>query len=78
MPFFPVPKFGYPVNLLSDSSVVTKDGAFIGSWSMDDSGGTYKFIPDGETEAVLRSAFKAELSRMIGEWLEQAAGSRRN
>lgn len=57
----------YPVNLCTDGSVVTKDGEYLGTWSMDE----YEypsFTPDGTSEPLLSHVVVGLLCLSIREW----------
>ncbi|MBL9046917.1 MAG: hypothetical protein JNK34_06335 [Tabrizicola sp.] len=74
MPPPPIPQLPYPINLLEDGHVVTKDGEYLGTWTTDESDAFYQFIPDGASEVLMESPFKGQLCRYIIEWLEEQAG----
>lgn len=63
-----MPNLPYEVNLLDDGSVITQDGALLGTWAMDSSGTIYQFIPDGSAEVLIEEVFKAAFCSMILEW----------
>jgi len=57
----------YPVNLCDDGSVITNDGEYLGTWSMDE----YEhpsFTPDGEEEALLSHVLVGLLCYAIRDW----------
>ncbi len=70
MPVASIPQLKYQINLLSDWSVVTRDGEYLGTWTTDESDAIYQFIPDGSIEVLLEGMFVGELCQMIREWHE--------
>lgn len=63
----------YPVNLCEDGMVVTRDGVFLGNWSLDDDECPF-FIPDGETEPLLEHVTSGGLAFHIRQWYEESEG----
>lgn len=63
----------FKINLCEDGSVITKDGEYIGTWSMDDNEHP-AFIPDGATETLFYSPWVGLLCQEIREWYEAKAG----
>jgi hypothetical protein len=58
----------YPINLLQDGTVVTKDGEFLGTWGTDESDAIYEFTPDGADSPTLSHPFMRMLCDQIEEW----------
>lgn len=63
----------FKVNLCEDGSVITKDGEYIGTWSMDENEHA-AFVPDGATEILLFSPWVGLLCQEIREWYEAKTG----
>ena len=63
----------FKINLCEDGSVITKDGEYIGTWSMDENEHP-AFIPDGATEALIYSPWVGLLCQEIREWYEAKTG----
>ncbi len=57
----------YPVNLCDDGSVITNDGEYLGTWSMDEHHHP-SFTPDGEGKALLSSVLVGLLCNDIRDW----------
>lgn len=58
----------YPINLLPDQTVVTKDGEYLGTWDTDETDAFYEFTPDGRSEPIFSDPFVGDLCKMIIEW----------
>ncbi len=68
-----MPSLPYEINLIEDGSVFAQDGAWLGTWAMDDSGTIYQFIPDSSVEVLIEEVFKAAFCSLILEWrIEQS------
>ncbi|MBY5590916.1 hypothetical protein HFO49_26095 [Rhizobium leguminosarum] len=61
--------FRYPINLCSDGSVVTRDGEFLGTWTMDEHEHP-SFTPEGASEPLLSHVLVGLLCLSIREWHE--------
>lgn len=59
----------YPINLCDDGSVVTRDGEFLGTWTMDCYGHP-SFTPDGASEPLLSHLVVGLLCWDIRDWYE--------
>lgn len=57
-----------PINLLDDSTVVTRDGEYLGTWGTDGSDAIYEFTPDGSSHPLLRNPFLGPLCEAILGW----------
>lgn len=62
------PHLQHRVNLLSDGTVVTDEGEYLGTWDTDETDAFFRFFPDGSTEPLLIHPFKPGLVRMIEDW----------
>lgn len=62
----------FPINLCDEGSVVTRDGEFLGTWSMDEHEHP-SFTPDGATEPLLFHVVVGLLCIDIRAWHERAA-----
>jgi hypothetical protein len=65
----------FPINLCDDGSVVTRDGVFIGRWSMDQ----YEFAsftPDGSMMHLMEAPTVGLLCMNIRTWYEEETGER--
>jgi hypothetical protein len=63
----------FPINLCDDGTVVTRDGEFIGDWTVDQ----YDFVsftPDGLTVASVEAPTAGLLCMQIRSWYENATG----
>ncbi len=60
----------YPINLLDDGTVVTRDGEYLGTWGADESDAIYEFTPDGSSEVLFANVFRGELCDTIRKWHE--------
>jgi hypothetical protein len=63
----------YKINLCDDGSVITRDGEFIGTWSMDENEHP-SFTPDGADEPLLYDNWVGLLCQKIMEWHEAQTG----
>ncbi|CDZ32720.1 Hypothetical protein NGAL_HAMBI1146_00030 [Neorhizobium galegae bv. officinalis] len=61
----------YPINLCDEGSVVTKDGEFLGTWTMDNHEHP-SFTPDGASEPLLSHVLVGLLCMNIRAWHEGA------
>lgn len=61
--------FRYPINLCDDGSVVTRDGEYLGTWTMDVHEHP-SFTPDGASEPLLYHIVVGLLCMSIREWHE--------
>jgi hypothetical protein len=59
----------YPINLCDEGSVVTKDGEFLGTWTMDNHEHP-SFTPDGASEPLLSHVLVGLLCMNIRAWYE--------
>lgn len=59
----------FPINLCDEGSVVTKDGEFLGTWTMDEHEHP-SFTPDGALEPLLSHALVGLLCLDIRAWHE--------
>ena len=58
----------YPINLLPDQTVVTRDGEYLGTWDTDESDAFYEFTPDGASVPIFDDPHIGNLCKMIIEW----------
>lgn len=65
----------YPINLCDDGSVVTRNGEYIGTWSMDQYDAP-SFTPDGETLPFLEAPVVGLLCMTIRDWYEEKTGEK--
>jgi hypothetical protein len=74
--FYGLPANGplsYKINLRDDGSVVTKDGEYIGTWTMDENEHP-SFTPDGASKPMFYDNWVGLLCRKIMEWHEAETG----
>ncbi|WP_105405077.1 hypothetical protein [Neorhizobium sp. T7_12] len=65
----PTDDLRFPINLLDDQSVVTKDGEYLGTWGdIDDA--IYTFTPDGHTDELCSHPFISGLCERIEDWMK--------
>lgn len=65
----------YPINLCDDGSVVTSDGEFIGTWTMDQYDAP-SFAPYGETIPLFEAPLVGLLCMSIRDWYEEKTGDK--
>lgn len=63
----------YPINLCDDGSALTRDGEFIGTWTVDQYD-ALSFIPDGETAPLFEAPLVGLLCIAIRDWYEETTG----
>lgn len=63
-----VPTLKFPINLLSDGSVISKYGEYLGTWDTDETDAFYQFTPYGATDPIFSDSFKGSLCTSIHEW----------
>ncbi|KQZ25826.1 hypothetical protein ASD50_20595 [Mesorhizobium sp. Root552] len=63
----------FEINLLSDLTVVTKDGEYLGTWDTDESDAFYEFTPDGATEPLICDVFMGYFCKAIANWHARSA-----
>lgn len=59
------------IKLLSDGSVVTHDGEYLGTWQCDENDHP-SFTPEGQTEPLLFDVFVQSLCDQIEEWRQSS------
>ncbi len=52
-----IPDMPFPINLLKDGSVVTKDREYLGTWGTDETEALYEFTPHGASEHLIVDPF---------------------
>lgn len=62
------PQLRFVVNLLDDTSVVSADGEYLGTWDTDEFDTIYQFTPDGADKPLLIDPFFGLLCKQVACW----------
>ena len=58
----------FAFNLMTDRSVVTREGEYLGTWGKDESDAFYQFTPDGSSEVLFEARYIGLLCEEIEQW----------
>lgn len=58
----------FAINLMTDRSVATREGEYLGTWGTDESDAFYQFTPDGCSEPLFEARYIGLLCEEIEKW----------